>query len=170
MFDGRKVRLFFLIVVSICGMVSAADTLIVDYVTSGGNGGFPFDSLKVFQSGKSDLITTTFTSSTTKAYQLTQTELASLISLFTDNNYSSLDSMYMSGCLACSIYSITYGNKRVRGNYTGASAQLANIKAGLDTLVNKIRNGHGDLPNSIRSKSHRKRLCSFQSAFLPEEF
>jgi hypothetical protein len=140
MLNGKKAILGFLILVSSCASISAADIVIINYVKSGLNGGYPFDSLKVFQSGKADLITTSFNSSTIKSYQLTQVELNALIKLFTDNNYSSLDSMYMSGCLACPVYSITYGNKRVRGNFTGGSTQLANIKAGLDTLVNKIRN------------------------------
>jgi hypothetical protein len=121
-------------------MTTAADTLIIQYVKGGAGISLTFDSLKVYQSGKADLIISTFTSDSTKTYQLTQVELNDLIALFTNNNYSSLDSVYQSGCLACPVYSIMYGNKRARGNYTGTSIQLANIKAGLDTLVNKIMN------------------------------
>lgn len=48
--------------------------------------------------------------------------------------------MYMSGCLACPVWNITYGKKKVSGNFTGTSVPLANIKAGLDALVTKIKN------------------------------
>jgi phage tail sheath gpL-like len=46
----------------------------------------------------------------------------------------------MSGCLACPVWNITYGKKKVSGNYTGTSVPLSNIKAGLDALVTKIKN------------------------------
>ena len=140
MLNGKKATLFLLVLVSLCAPAAAADTVIVQYVKSGINGGFPYETLKVYQSGKAELITSTFNSSSTITYSMTPVELTDLIKLFTDNNFSALDSMYMSGCLACPVWNITYGKKKVSGNYTGTSVPLANIKAGLDALVIKIKN------------------------------
>jgi hypothetical protein len=140
MLNKKKSMLFLLILVSLCAPVAAADTVIAQYVKNGGNGGFPYETLKVYQSGKAELITDNFSSSSTINYTLTPTELGDLVKLFTDNNFSSLDSMYMSGCLACPVWNITYGKKKVSGNFTGTSVPLANIKAGLDALVVKIKN------------------------------
>jgi hypothetical protein len=140
MLNGKKTMLLLLVLVSLCVPVTAADTVLVQYVKSGPNGGFPYETLKVYQSGKAELITTTFNSSTTIIYSMTPVELNDLIKLFTDNNFSALDSMYMSGCLACPVWNITYSKKKVSGNYTGTSVPLANIKAGLDALVIKVKN------------------------------
>lgn len=164
MLNGKKAMLFFLVLVFLCVPAAAADTVIVQYVKSGINGGFPYETLKVYQSGKAELITDNFSSSSTITYSLTPVELNDLIKLFTDNNFSALDSMYMSGCLACPVWNITYGKKKVSGNYTGTSVPLANIKAGLDALVTKIKNSavvvfpkgntsfDGNLSSSIRQR------------------
>jgi hypothetical protein len=136
MFNKKKSMLFLLILVSLCTPITAADTVIVQYVKTGVNGALPFETLKVYQSGKAELTT----SNITVNYTLTSAELSDLIRLFTDNNFSSLDSTYWSGCLACPTWNITYGKKKVSGNYTGTSVPLANIKAGLDALVVKIKN------------------------------
>jgi hypothetical protein len=162
MLNGKKAMLFLLVFVSLCVPVAAADTVIVQYVKSGPNGGFPYETLKAYQSGKAELITDSFNSSTTITYSLTQVELNNLIKLFADNNFSSLDSLYMSGCLACPVWNITYGKKKVNGNYTGTSVPLANIKAGLDALVIKIKNSatvvffktrsSGNASSSIRAR------------------
>jgi hypothetical protein len=139
MISGKKTALFFLTLVSICVSAVAADSVIVQYVKSGPNGGFPFETLKVYQSATAELITATFNSSSTVTYSMTPVELSDLIKLFTDNNFSALDSSYQSGCLACPVWTITYGQKKVTGNTTGSSVPLANIKAGLDALVMKIK-------------------------------
>jgi hypothetical protein len=138
--NGKKAMLFLVVILSLCTPIVAADTVIVQYVKSGVNGNFPYETLKVYQSVKAELITSTFNSSSTIPYSMSPAELADLIKLFTDNNFSSLDSSYMSGCLACPVWDITYGKKMVSGNMTGTSVPLANIKAGLDALVTKIKN------------------------------
>lgn len=140
MLNGKKAMLFLLVLVSLCAPAAAADTVIVQYVKSGPNGGFPYETLKVYQSGKAELINDNFSSSSTITYSLTPVELNDLIKLFTDNNFSSLDSTYWSGCLACPVWNITYGKKKVSGNTTGGSVPLANVKAGLDALITKIKN------------------------------
>jgi hypothetical protein len=140
MVNGKKPMLFLVVLVSLCAPAAAADSVFVQYVKSGPNGGFPYETLRVYQSGKAELITDNFNASSTITYSLTPLELNDLIKLFTDNNFSALDSMYMSGCLACPVWNITYGKKKVSGNYTGTSVPLSNIKAGLDALVTKIKN------------------------------
>ena len=167
MLKGKNVRLFFLILIScFASVLASTDSLIIQYVKSGVNGWFPFDTLKVYKSGNAELITATFTTSTTKAYSLTQGQLNDLVKLFTDNNFLALDSTYWSGCLACPEFAITYSNKTVRGNYTGGSVQFANIKAGLDSLVNKIKNPAPVVFNKGNPMSSGKNVSPFIHAEL----
>ncbi len=161
MLKGKNAVLLGLFLLSTCGMTNAADSLIVQYVTWSTQALNYFDSLNVYQSGKAELITGRGTTSVMKTYQMTQAEMNNLIALFTNNNYSSFDSAYQSGCLACQAFAIEYGNKRVYGNTTGGSTQLANIKAGLDSLVNKIKNASSVIcvnNNSVAARPHQARL------------
>jgi len=169
MLSKLKVVLYLLFAIS-CSASAASDSVIVQYVISSYNGGFPFDTLKVYQSGKDEVITATLNSDTTKTSSLTPTELNNLVLLFTDNNYSALDSNFMGPCLICPVFRINYNNKRIVGNSTGGSAQLTNIKAGLDSLVAKIKKATTNISftnnhSSVYNLSQSTRIkFNFQSA------
>jgi hypothetical protein len=160
MLKKRMILIPFFVLASLCATVSAADTVVVQYVKTGPNGGYPLDTLKVHQSGSAQLLTTTFNLSAMKTYAMTQVEFNALIALFTDNSFSTLDSSYQSGCLACAMWSITYEKKTVRGNNTGTSVPLANIKAGLDSLVTKIINSTSVVLNRGSSAGFAKNSAS----------
>jgi len=145
MHSRNKAIIYFLFLLSCCAS-AADDTVILKYAVTGFSSWFPFDTMIVYQSGKAEVITAATNSNATKTSSLTPAELNTLARLFADNNYSSLDSNFLTPCLICPEFHIWYDNKQIVGNSTDGNAQLANIKAGLDTLVAKIKNGAPVVP------------------------
>jgi hypothetical protein len=137
-----RLKLFIiLLVLFTCGV--AADTTLVHYYITGINAGPPTKTLTVYQDGTAELIIDSFFTKDTLSASLDSAELNDLTSLFSQNNWGSLDSTYIIGCLSCPEFKIEYDNKRVRGNTPSGNSDLNAILTGLNDLVIKLQTPTG---------------------------
>ena len=126
--------------------LSAQTDTLIGYVKTGVNGGPPYYQLVITAGGpaggggNAELIVSE-TLDGGDVYRAAQdpAELAELEKQFTDNGFENLvDSVWISGCLSCPIFALSYRGDSLAGNHPTRSENLNAILAALDALIEKI--------------------------------
>lgn len=127
--------------IGFASLEAQTDTLI-GYVKTGINGGPPIHQLVVDGEGNAELVVLeTLDNGEVFEVSLDTDELAGLEAQFTDNGFENLsDSVWISGCLSCPLFALSYRGDSIIGNTPTQSENLNAILAALDALIEKIIN------------------------------